>query len=112
MSSVSRLLAKKIRVVERILTLIVKGNPLRLSCSFNTFKGHGAVVTGDACKNDIVARKVLKISGVFGRWLETHCFLLEGVAGRLRVNSAILFSLDCLVLSGFTVAVSRVSLSA
>lgn len=46
-------------------TLIVEGNPLRLSCPFNPFECHGAVVSVDACKDDIVACKVLEISIVW-----------------------------------------------
>lgn len=61
MSSVSGLLAENSNC-GRALTLIVKRDPLRLSCPFNPFEGDGAVVAGDARKDDIIACKVLKIS--------------------------------------------------
>jgi hypothetical protein len=42
--------------------LVVERDPLRLSCPFNPFECHGAVISGDACEDDIVACKVLEIS--------------------------------------------------
>lgn len=66
MSSVSGLLAENLNG-RRILTLIVEGDPLRLSCSFNPLEGDGAIVAGDARKDDIVACKVLEISIVVER---------------------------------------------
>lgn len=87
MSSVSGLLVGEVEWW-RGLTLIVKGNPLRLSCPFNPFECDCAVVAGDACEDDTVACKV--------------CLLLEGVAGCLCVDTAVFLSFDWLVFSGFS----------
>lgn len=91
-------------------TLIVERNPLRLSCPFNPFESDGAVVAGDACEDDVVACKVLEISKVLEGGWETHCFLLEGVAGCLGVDSAVFLSFDRFVLAGFAGEVSRIVL--
>lgn len=68
--------------------MIVKGNPLRLSCPFNPFECDSAVIAGDACEDDIVTCKV--------------CLLFEGVAGCFCVDAAVFFSFDRLVFSGFS----------